>query len=318
MCGLWFVVAVVKKDFLSILDVGDNLEALLDETKTLKKRWRSQESDGPLRFKTLAMIFEKPSTRTRISFEAGMAQLGGTAINLTPQDLQLGRGETLEDTARALSRYVDSILYRAFHHEDVLRLARSASVPVINGLDDLEHPCQILSDLFTIREAKGKLAGLKLAYIGDGNNVCNSLLLGCALSEVNITVACPKGYEPDQGIHQRAREIASRGDSSVVLTQDPKSAARDADIIYTDTWVSMGMEEERERRERDFGGFQVSTDLLGVADDEAIVMHCLPAHRGQEISDEVMDGPRSIVWEQAENRLHAQKAVLLWLMGGIA
>lgn len=307
-----------KKDLVSVIDASEDLPAILDEARRLKELQRRDEVLQPLKSRTLAMIFEKPSTRTRISFEVGMHQLGGSAIYLNPQDLQLGRGETLEDTARVLSRYVNAILYRAFRHEDVTRLAAASEVPVINGLDDLEHPCQIVADLFTIREAKGRLQGLKLAYVGDGNNVCNSLLLGCSLTGMHMTAGCPEGYEPDPGILRRAKEVAAESGSMIEIVRDPREAVRGADIVYTDVWVSMGMEEEKEERERVFAPYQVNQELLKAAGKEALVMHCLPAHRGHEITDDVIDGDRSIVWEQAENRLHVQKAILLWLLGGLS
>jgi ornithine carbamoyltransferase len=309
---------VSKKDLVSVIDASEDLPAILDEARRLKELQRRDEVLQPLKSRTLAMIFEKPSTRTRISFEVGMHQLGGSAIYLNPQDLQLGRGETLEDTARVLSRYVNAILYRAFRHEDVTRLAAASEVPVINGLDDLEHPCQIVADLFTIREAKGRLQGLKLAYVGDGNNVCNSLLLGCSLTGMHMTAGCPEGYEPDPGILRRAKEVAAESGSMIEIVRDPREAVRGADIVYTDVWVSMGMEEEKEERERVFAPYQVNQELLKAAGKEALVMHCLPAHRGHEITDDVIDGDRSIVWEQAENRLHVQKAILLWLLGGLS
>ncbi|MFQ5986302.1 MAG: ornithine carbamoyltransferase [Thermoplasmata archaeon] len=304
------------KHLLSVMDASEDLEDLLSEAARYKEARRQGSHEDTLREKTLAMIFEKASTRSRISFEVGMTHLGGAALYLNRQDLQLGRGETLEDTAQVLSRYVDAILYRAYRHADVVRLAQAASVPVINGLDDLEHPAQILSDLFTIKEALGELRGRKLSYVGDGNNVCNSLLLGCALTGMNIAVASPSGYEPDAGILATAERVASEGGSWVKVLQDPTEAVDGADIIYTDVWVSMGMEEEREEREQVFRPYQVNRDLVGRAAGNVRVMHDLPAHRGLEITDEVIDGPASLVWEQAENRLHMQKALLVQLLGG--
>ncbi len=307
---------MAKRDLISVSDVAEDLKAILDEARSLKNWLQSGEVHEPLKSKTLAMIFEKPSTRTRISFEVGMAQLGGTALYLSPQELQLGRGETLEDTGRVLSRYVDAILYRANRHENMVRLAGATTVPVINGLDDLEHPCQIISDLFTIREVKNRFSDLKLAYVGDGNNVCNSLLLGCSLVGMSMSAACPPGFEPDARILSQAKMKAADSDSRIELSQDPKGAVAGADVVYTDVWVSMGMEDEREEREGAFLAYQVNRELLQEAGAEAVVMHCLPAHRGMEITDEVMDGPQSIVWVQAENRLHVQKALMLLLMGG--
>ncbi len=306
----------MARNLISVMDVASDLSTILDETRSLKNRLRSGEVYQPLKSKTLGMIFEKPSTRTRLSFEVGMNQLGGTAIYLNPQDLQLGRGETLEDTARVISRYVDGIVYRAMRHEDMVRLAQEATVPVVNALDDLEHPCQIVADLYTILEAVGSLEGLKLAYVGDGNNVCNSLLLGCALSEVNMSAGCPPGYMPNGEIVKRATGIAAQVGSTLELTADPRRAVTGADIVYTDVWVSMGMEEETEQRERVFAPYQVNEELLEASGEDPLVMHCLPAHRGMEITDDVIDGERSLVWDQAENRLHAQKAILTHLMGG--
>jgi ornithine carbamoyltransferase len=264
--------------------------------------------------KTLGMIFAKPSTRTRVSFEAAMTQLGGHAIYLGISDLQLGRGETIADTARTLSRYLDGIMARLFEHGDIVELARYSSVPVINGLTDLHHPCQTLADLLTIREHKGKLRGLKLAWVGDGNNVCNSLLLGCSLVGMNISAACPRGYEPPAAIRKHARANASKSGSKVEIMVNPEQAVTGADIVYTDVWISMGQEAEREKRLRDFKGYQVNSKLLAKAKHDAIFMHCLPAHRGEEVTEEVIDGPCSVVFNQAENRLHAQKAVLVSLL----
>lgn len=307
---------MTKRDFLSILDATEDLQLLLEDAADMKARSEQGEARELLPHKSLALLFEKPSTRTRLSFEVGMAQLGGVTHYLSREDLQLGRGETLEDTARVMSRYVDAIVYRAHRHDDVIRLARAASVPVLNGLDEVEHPCQVLADLFTIWEAKGQLAGTSLAYVGDGNNVCHSLLLGCALAGVHIAVATPPGFDPDAAIVQRATKLATNKGSTVELMPSPQEAVSDADVVYTDTWVSMGMEEERAKREKAFAGYQVNGDLLGLAAPDARVMHCLPAHRGEEITDAVLDGPASLVWEQAENRLHAQKALLVHLMVG--
>lgn len=307
---------MTSRNFVSVLDAEDDLDLLLEDAADMKARLKAGEMRELLPHKTLALVFEKPSTRTRVSFEVGVRHLGGSALYLGRQDLQLGRGETLEDTARTLSRYVDAIVYRAFRHEDVVRLAEAASVPVINGLDELEHPCQALSDLFTVFEIKGRLEGLRLAYVGDGNNVCNSLLLGCALTGIHMVAACPPGYEPDPRILQQAEQLAAKRRSAVELVTSPQEAVVDAELVYTDVWVSMGQEEERAKRLEAFAGYQVNEDLLDLANRDARVMHCLPAHRGEEITDAVLDGPRSIVWEQAENRLHAQKALLVHLMVG--
>ncbi len=305
----------MKRDFISVLDVKDDLDDILKMASDLKLRWKKGEHHTPLVGKNLALIFEKPSTRTRVSFEAGMSQLGGQALYLSPKDLQIGRGETIADTAKVLSRYVDAIMYRAFSHDLMVELARNASVPVISGLDDLEHPCQILADLLTIREHKGDFNGLELAYVGDGNNVCNSLLLGCALVGMSMNAGCPANYLPDNRIFEKASQIAQEKGSHLHLVSNPVEAVRDADIIYTDVWVSMGDEAEQTKREQVFGPYQVNADLVGHAKADCIVMHCLPAHRGKEITDEVMDSERSIVFDQAENRLHAQKALLVRLLG---
>lgn len=299
-----------KRDLVSMLDVEHDLVGLLELAGSIKNRTKAGEPYEPLRGRSLAMIFEKSSTRTRVSFEVGMTQLGGHALFLSPNDLQLGRGETIADTARVLSRYVDGIMYRAFRNENVRELAENASVPVINGLDDREHPCQTIADLFTVLERKGNLKGLKLAYVGDGNNVCNSLLLGTAIVGMHMTAACPPGYEPNVEILEEARRIARETGSVIEVIRDPVLGVRGADILYTDVWVSMGQEKEKEEREKIFRPYQVNAKLLRMAKPDAVVMHCLPAHRGLEITEDVMDGPQSIVFDQAENRLHAQKAIL--------
>jgi len=270
------------------------------------KEGRDQYMDV-LKGMSLAMIFEKPSTRTRVSFEVAMTELGGHALYLNHADLQLGRSETICDTASVLSRYVHAIMARVYNHETVRELARCADIPVINALSDMEHPCQLLADLLTIRERKGDLKDLRIAWIGDGNNVCNSLILGSAITGMNLSVACPAGYEPDAGVVARANELGS----GVLITNDPTEAASGADVLYTDVWVSMGDEKDEEKRLRDFSGFQINSDLLSRAKSDCIVLHCLPAHRGQEISAEVLDGKHSVVMDQAENRLHAQKALLM-------
>jgi len=307
--------ASMKRDYLGVLDAEKDFVAILELAATLKNRARAGEHYEPLRNKNLALIFEKASTRTRVSFEVAMSQLGGHALYLNPQDLQLGRGETIADTARVLSRYVDAIVYRAFRHDDVVELARHTEIPVINGLDDLEHPCQALADLFTVLEHKGELKGLRLAYVGDGNNVCNSLLLAGALVGMDVAVGCPRKYEPAASIVKNAKDIGTRTGSKIAILQDPVDAVKGADVVYTDVWVSMGMEKEKGERERIFEPYQVNQLLVNKAKEDAIVMHCLPAHRGLEITDEVIDGPKSVVWDQAENRLHAQKALLVTLLG---
>ncbi|OGW60596.1 MAG: ornithine carbamoyltransferase [Nitrospirae bacterium RBG_16_64_22] len=306
-----------------LLSLGETAPADISRILTLaaalkrdmKRRRTSRPLAGPLAGKTLVMIFEKSSTRTRLSFEVGMYQLGGQAIFLSPRDIQLGRGETIEDTARVLSRYAHAIMIRTFAHETVESAARAADVPVINGLSDKHHPCQVLADLMTLKAKKGRLKGLMLAYVGDGNNMAHSLLEGCAKTGVSIAVATPKGYEPDEAVVAGARKAARGTGASVLLTCDPALAVRGAHAVYTDVWTSMGQEDEAARRRRAFAGYQVNAALLASARPDAVVMHCLPAHRGEEITADVLDGPRSVVLDQAENRLHAQKAVLLLLMG---
>jgi len=263
------------------------------------------------------MIFTKPSTRTRVSFEVAMWQLGGYGLFLSAQELQLRRGETIADTARVLSRYVDGIMIRTFDHRDVEDLARYGTVPVINGLTDLLHPCQVLADYFTVYEKKGRTKGLKMVYVGDGNNVAHSLMFGGAKVGMNVTVACPPGYEPLSHIVELAREDARATGATIEVTHDPVDAVRGADVIYTDVWASMGQEAEHEKKAQALAGFQVNEALVKAAGKEDVmVMHCLPAHRGEEITDEVMDGPHSVVFDEAENRLHVQKAILVLLMQG--
>jgi ornithine carbamoyltransferase len=302
----------MKRDLITMLDVQDDILDILGDAEEMKKK---RDLDAhPLKGKVLAMIFEKSSTRTRVSFEVGMIELGGFAVTLNTKDLQMGRGETVADTARVLSRYVDGIMYRAFEHTMVKELAKHATVPVINGLDNFEHPCQIMADLLTVKEHLGRLKGVKMAYVGDGNNVCNSLMLGCAMVGMDLACGCPKGYEPDPGVIEKAMEIAGRNGCHLTLVEDPMEAARGANVVYTDVWVSMGQEEEQKLREKIFKPYQVNSRLMSVADPKAIVMHCLPAHRGMEITDEVIDSERSVVLDQAENRLHAQKAIMVALM----
>jgi len=301
----------LTKHFLSISDFSlREITEILDSADELKKRRSQGKTSEQLRNKTLAMIFEKPSTRTRVSFEAAMTELGGHAIYLNWNDLQLGRGETIQDTSAVISRYVNAIMARVYRHETLEELARHSKVPVINGLSDLEHPCQLLADLQTIREYKGKLEGLRFVWIGDGNNVCNSTILASAITGMNITVACPEGYEPNKKILEKAKEMGA----AIEIINDPEAAAKNADIIYTDVWVSMGQEDEREERMQKFKGYQVNSKLLEQAKRDVMIMHCLPAHRGEEITSEVVDGPSSAVLDQAENRLHTQKALLLKLI----
>jgi ornithine carbamoyltransferase len=264
--------------------------------------------------KTLGLFFEKPSTRTRVSFEAGMNQLGGQSIFLSVMDIQMRRGETVADTARVLSRYLDGLVIRCYEHHAVEEWARNATIPVINGLTDLHHPCQVLSDLFTIREKKRRWKGVKIAYVGDGNNVANSLLEGAAIMGMAISVACPHGYEPDASIVEWSRERAERTGASIEIVRDPFVAVKGADVLYTDVWTSMGQEKEQARRIKVLGPYQLNGRLLAAAHPDALVMHCLPAHRGQEITADVLDGPQSVVLDQAENRLHVQKAILTRLL----
>jgi len=303
------------KHLLSLSDLADDLTSVLARAATLKAERARGVLRPTLAGKNLAMIFEKPSTRTRTSFEVAMNDLGGHALYMSSRDLQLGRGETIADTARVLSRYVDAVCYRAFHHTDMVELARWASVPVINALDDIEHPCQIAADLLTMRERwRGKFAGHRLAWVGDGNNVLHSLLLGAAAVGVDLAVATPAGYRPQPQYVRAAEVIARQSNSSIVLTTEPKEAVRDADAVYTDVWVSMGEEAETAAREAAFREFQVNDALLALAKPTAFVLHDLPAHRGLEITDSVLDGPQSAAWDQAENRLHAQKAILEHLL----
>jgi len=308
-----------KQDFISIVDAGKKIEALINNALKLKNEARSRSGhikSRPFRGKQVAMIFEKHSTRTRVSFEVACDHLGCNAIFLGSGELQLGRGESIEDTGIVLSRYVDCIVYRAFEDAAVRRLAAAASVPVINALDDMEHPCQALADMMTIKEKFGKYRGLKMAYVGDGNNVCNSLMLACAMLGMNFTAACPHGYEPPQSISQLAASISMDTKCRMEIIEDPKLAVKGADAIYTDVWTSMGQEKEANEREKVFSAYQVNRELVSGAKPGAIVMHCLPAHRGQEITADVIDGQQSVVFEQAENRLHTEKAVLLWLLKG--
>jgi ornithine carbamoyltransferase len=307
----------MTKDLLSIKDfTAAEIDALCAVAADLKERQRKGIDHPLLKGKSLAMIFEKPSLRTRVTFEVGMAQLGGRAIYLAPGDIKLGEREGAKDVARNLERWVDGIMARTFSHRTVEELARHSAVPVINGLSDLTHPCQVLSDLFTLREKYGKLRGLKVAYIGDGNNVCHSWLYGAAKTGIDFVAACPKGYGPRPDVLAFARREAKVCGGRITLTHDPKGAAKGADVLYTDVWTSMGQEAESAGRRRAFRRFQVNAGLLKLAKPDAAVMHCLPAHRGEEITDEVLDGPQSIVYDQAENRLHLQKAVLVTLLGG--
>jgi len=293
----------------------EEMEYLFDLTKELKGKQKRGEKHHLLAGKTLAMIFEKSSTRTRVSFEAGMYHLGGSALYLSSSDLQLGRGENIADTAKVLSRYVDGIMARTYAHKTVEDLAKYGTVPVINGLSDLEHPCQVLCDYFTVLEKKGHLKGITLTYIGDGNNMANSLLIAGARLGVNVNILHPSGYSPDKNIVAMAEKDAQETGAVINIGSDIEKYLKDSDVIYTDVWVSMGQEKEKEERLKVFKAYQINKDLMAKAKKDVLVMHCLPAHRGEEITDEVIDGPNSIVFDQAENRLHIQKAIMASLMG---
>src|SRR5215212_7667463 len=305
-----------KKDILSIADLSTNeIGTILLLAGKLKREQKRGKFRPFLRGKTLGMIFQKPSTRTRVSFEVGIYQLGGDAVYLGANDIQLSRGETIEDTAKTLSLYLDCIVARVFNHKDVQTLARYASVPVINGLSDSFHPCQILADLMTIQEHKKKLKGLQLAWLGDGDNVCNDLMLGCAKTGISMTVACPKGYEPLEEIMKLAKAEGKKTGGDIAITEDAALAVKDADIIATDTFTSIGKEAEHAKREATFlPNYQVNTDIMNLAKRDAIFIHSLPAKRGMEVTADVIDGKWSVVWEEAENRLHTQKALLCHLM----
>lgn len=304
-------VEAMKKDILSITDLSkEEIYELLELATDLKEKRKAGEPTEFLKNKSLGMIFEKSSTRTRVSFEVAMTDFGGHALYLNSRDIQIGRGETIEDTARTLSGYLHGIMARVMSHETVEKLAKYSTIPVINALSDREHPCQILGDFLTILEYKHKFEGLKFAWIGDGNNVCNSALIGSAIMGMEFVIACPKGYEPEDEFIEKAKALGGK----FTVTDDPKIAAKGADVIYTDVWVSMGDEAEQEKRLKDFAAFQVNSELLEAAKPDVIVMHCLPARRGLEITDEVMDGKNSVIFDEAENRLHAQKALILKLM----
>ena len=296
---------------LSITDIKDDVKYILDLASKIKA---GEIEDKPLKGKTLAMIFQKSSTRTRVSFDVGMYQLGGRAIFLSSNDLQMGRGEPISDTAKVLSRFVDGIMIRAIKHSDVEELAKHADVPVINGLTDYEHPCQALADVLTIKEHLGGWEGKKICFVGDGNNVSNSLLLIAPLLGMDMSLACPKGYEPSEKIVKTAKEYAEENNTEIIITDDIGVALENVDAVFTDVWVSMGDEKETAQRKTDFAPFQVNQDLMSLANDGAIFLHCLPAVRGQEVTADVIDGPQSVVYDEAENRMHAQKAVLYYYM----
>ncbi|NHN33904.1 ornithine carbamoyltransferase [Paenibacillus agricola] len=299
------------RDFLGLSDFStEEIQYLLDLAIDLKKKQKAGEAFQPLKGKTLGMIFEKSSTRTRVSFEVGMYQLGGHALFLSSNDLQLGRGETISDTAQVMSRYLDGIMIRTHAHRKVIDLARGATIPVINGLTDRSHPCQALADYQTILEHKGHLRGLKVAYIGDGNNMVHSLMMGAAKLGIDFAVASPQGYEPNAGIVASTMDVANQNGCKLYVGTDPKEAAANADVIYTDVWASMGFETEQKERELAFKNYQVNEALASYAHKDYLFMHCLPAHRGEEVSEGVIDGSNSIIFDQAENRLHAQKAIM--------
>lgn len=303
------------KDFISLHDITkDELFELLNLALKLKKDLKEGREHHILKGKTLGMIFSKSSTRTRVSFEVGMTQLGGYPLFLSSHDIQLGRGESIHDTAKVLERMLDGIMIRTFEHSDVLELAKYADIPVINALTDLLHPCQVLADLQTAYEHKGKLEGLKLAYIGDGNNMAHSLMFGCAKTSLDCAIATPENYQCNSDIVEAAKEDFKAGNSELLLTQDPIEAIKNADIVYTDTWTSMGQEEEKAERIKAFKGYQINKELFSHAKSDAIFMHCLPAYRGYEVTEDIIDGKNSVIFDEAENRLHAQKAVMATLM----
>lgn len=303
------------KDFISLHDcTKEEITALLELALKLKSENKKGIEHHVLKGKTLGMIFSKSSTRTRVSFEVGMTQLGGYPLFLSSHDIQLGRGESIHDTAKVLERFLDGIMIRTFDHKDVLELAEYANIPVINALTDLLHPCQVLADLQTVYEHKGKLEGLKFAYIGDGNNMAHSIMYGCAKMGLDCAIATPADYAPDAVVVENAKEDFKKGGSELLLTQDPKEAIKDADVVYSDTWVSMGQEAEKAERVKIFMPYQINKELFALAKSDAIFMHCLPAYRGYEVTEDVIDGPQSVIFDEAENRLHAQKAVMATLM----
>lgn len=304
------------RDFLEMDNyTTEEIQYLIDLAIEIKAKQKNGEVYEPLKGKTVGLIFEKSSTRTRVSFEVGTYQLGGHALFLSKNDIQLGRGESIADTAGVMSRYLDGIMIRTFGHDKVEDLARYSSVPVINGLSDLAHPCQVLADFQTIYEHKGKLAGLKLTYVGDGNNMAHSLMIGGAKLGVHVTIASPEGYEPDPAVVAVAKEFGKQTGANIEVVRDPKEAVQGADVIYTDVWASMGFEEEQKAREVAFADYQVDEQLATAANEDYLFMHCLPAHRGEEVSAGVIDGDNSIIFDQAENRLHAQKALMAALIG---
>lgn len=305
------------KHLLSIADLSrEEIEEIFEKTQELKTQLGKGVDATPLAGKSLALLFQKPSLRTRVSFEVGMRQLGGQALYLSPDEVQLGKREAVKDVAKVLSRYVDVVMARVFAHETIVELAKHSEVPIINGLSDKLHPCQVLSDIYTILERRGNLKDLKVAFVGDGNNVANSWLYGASKLGINLSVATPEGYEPDEAVLAEAMEEAKSSGSWVEVIRDPVEAVKGAQVIYADTWVSMGQDEEKKKTERIFPPYQINQNLLEKAESDCLIMHCLPAHRGKEITDEVMDGPQSIVFDQAENRMHVQKGILVFLLRG--
>ncbi|MEM3507231.1 MAG: ornithine carbamoyltransferase [Candidatus Bathyarchaeia archaeon] len=299
------------KDFISLSDFkSSEIEAILKVSLDLKNKFMKGKQMFLLKNKTIGLLFEKPSTRTRVSFEVAIMQLSGNSLYLRSDELQLKRGEPIKDTAKVLSGYLDALVIRANKHQDILEFAKFAEIPVINGLSELEHPTQTICDLLTIKEVKKKLKGLKICWIGDGNNVCNSLILGASLLGMDISIACPTGYDPNKDILKKAKEISQQTGSKIEIIHDPKKAAIDADVLYTDVWISMGQDEEAEKRIKDFQGFQINESVLEIAKKDSIVMHCLPAHRGMEITEDVLEGNKSVVWQQANNKLHGAKGIL--------
>ena len=300
----------MKKDFLTVLDLSANeLQRLIKRSIELKSGVDANKC--PLIGKSIGLLFEKSSTRTRVSLEVGIYQLGGQSIYMNPKEIQIGRGETIHDSAKVLSRYLNGIIIRTYSHDTLTEFASYASIPVVNGLSDLHHPCQALADLMTVYEKKGKLKGLRLAFIGDGNNVAHSLIEAASLTGMHIILACPKGYEPDPDVLEKARTSSS---GQITVIREPAEAAANADVVYTDVWVSMGQEKDAARKKRKFRKYQINGELLSHAKKDALVLHCMPAHRGEEITDEVMDSLQSAVFDQAENRLHTQKALLEFLL----
>ncbi len=303
----------MKKDFITLQDYSiAEIDSLLKLSSSIKKD--KKQYSQHLKGKSLGLVFQKPSNRTRVSFEVAIWELGGNCLYLGPEEINLGKRESTSDVARTLSRYLDCLVARTYSHQDILDLSRYASIPIINGLSDLYHPCQALADIFSIQEKFGKFPGITIGYVGDGNNVCHSLLIACSKMGLNLKIATPKGYEPNKKIFQNAQSFAKISGAEVQLLKSPQEALKGVQVIYSDVWISMGQEEETKKRLKDFHDFQVNSKIVELADKDYIFMHCLPAHRGQEVTDEIINGPQSIVFDQAENRLHVQKAILIYLL----